>query len=62
MVEFLWAMPFFYILQERSVSDKKVRSKSLEDHEPGATRDEVMAALKRTALPAQDKDVKKPER
>ncbi len=41
------------------MSDKKVRSKRLEEHEPGATRDEVMVALKRASQPVRDKSAKK---
>jgi hypothetical protein len=39
------------------VAQEKKAPKELEDHEPGATRDEVMAALGKTAKP-----VKKPEK
>ena len=50
------------ILQERSMNDKKVRPKQLEDHEPGATRDTVMGALERAARPVKEKGAKKRER
>ena len=34
----------------------------MEDHEPGATRDEVMAALKRAVRPVEEKNARKRER
>ena len=40
-----------------AAEEKKKAPEKLEDHEPGATREEVMAALGKTAKP-----VKKPEK
>ena len=39
------------------MAEKKKAPKKLEDHDPGATKDEVMAALGKAAKP-----VKKPEK
>ncbi len=41
---------------------ERKEGKKLEEHEPGATRNEVMDALKRTAKPVKGKDTKKPEK
>ena len=38
------------------------KPKKLEDHEPGASRAEVIAALKRAVKPVKDKGARKPER
>lgn len=44
------------------MDDRKAQPKKLEDHEPGASRDEVMAALERAARPVKEKGAKKRER
>ena len=40
---------------------ERKEGKKLEEHDPGATRDEVMDALKKATRPVQDKDSKSPD-
>ena len=35
---------------------KKVAPKEIEDHQPGATREEVLAALRKTAKPVKKRE------
>ena len=41
---------------------KKSEQKKLEDHEPGATREEVIGAIKKVAKSVQDVEPKQPEK